>query len=578
MNNLEISKIFREISEYLSMDGVPFKPQAYEQAAINIESLTENLTDVYEAGGMKALKKIPGVGENIAEKIIEYIETGKIKEYEKLKKKMPVDLSALSAVEGIGPKTIKTLYEKLKIKTVADLEKATSAGKIAKLPNFGEKTEQNILQSIGFIKQDSGRVLLGEILPFVQQLVSKMEKIKEVKAVSEAGSARRRKPTIGDVDILVASDNPEKVLGHFVSLPGVMKVWGKGQTKASIRIDAGFDVDLRIVPEKQFGSALQYFTGSKEHNIALRKIAMNKGFKLNEYGLFPLRGRNKKSVAGKNEKEIYKALGMRYIEPELRENQGEIEASANGRLPEIIEYDSIKGDLHCHSDWDGGENSITEMAETAERMGYEYIGISDHTKFLRIENGIDEKQLARQRKEIDRINLKFKKQNSKFRIFHGCEANIMADGSIDIKDEALAKLDFVIAGIHSQMKMGKSEMTKRIIRAMENRNVDIISHPTGVLLQRREAYEIDFEKILGVAKKTKTALEINSSPYRMDLKDVNIKKTREAGVKMVVNTDSHKKEQLELMGYGISQARRGWTEKKDIINAWPLEKFKKMLK
>jgi DNA polymerase (family 10) len=586
MNNQNIAEVLREISEYLSMDEIPFKPQAYERAALNIETMAESADEIYKKGGLKELEKIPGVGKNIAEKIEEFVKTGRIKELEKLKKKTPVDLAELSKVEGVGPKTVKTLYQKLKIKNIGDLEKAAKAGKIRKLENFGEKTEQNIIQSIKFLKKGKGRMLLGDAYPAVIEIIENLKKIKGVRSVSEAGSIRRRKPTIGDIDILAGSDDPEKIIGYFTSLPGVEKIWGKGPTKASVRLDAGFDADLRVVPESQFGSALQYFTGSKEHNIILRKIAISKGLKLNEYGLFKrVRSAGWRTIAGKTEREIYEKLGICYIEPELRENEGELEAARNGKLPKLIKLKDINGDLHCHSNWNlsrgkagGGKNSIKEMAETAMKMGYEYIGISDHTKFLHIENGLDEKQLARQRKEIDKLNLSFKLHGSSFRILQGCEANIMADGSIDIEDEVLAKLDYVIAGVHSQMKMNKAEMTKRIIKAMENKNVDIISHPTGIIINRREAYEIDFEKILQTAKKTGTVLEINSSPDRLDLDGINVKKAKKAGVKMIINTDSHRKEHLKLMEYGVSQARRGWAEKNDIINAWPLERFKKMLK
>jgi DNA polymerase (family 10) len=593
MNNGKIAEILREFSEYLSMEeispkapggrrGSPkadisyFRRQAYERAASNIETLPKSVKEIYGKGGIKSLEKIPGVGKNIAEKIEEYLKTGKIKEYEKLKKKIPVDIPALSKIEGVGPKTVKTLYEKLKIKSVKDLGKAAKAGKISKLPNFGEKTEQNILQGLGFLKKSEGRMLFGKIYPDIKNLISRMKKLKEIRLISEAGSARRKKSTIGDADILVGSSSPKKVMEYFISLPGVVKVWGKGPTKSSVCLDAGFNVDLRVVPESQFGSALQYFTGSKEHNIVLRKIAISKGLKLNEYGLF----KGSKSIAGKTEKEIYGKLGMNYIEPELRENTGEIEAARSkpNALPKLIKLKDIKGDLHCHSDWNGGENSIKEMAETAMEMGYEYIGISDHTQFLRIENGLNEKQLAKQRKEIDRLNSLFIIRNSSFRILQGCEANIMADGSIDINDEALAKLDYVIAGIHSQMKMSEKEMTNRIIRAMENKNVDIISHPTGELIGKRDACKMDFDKILKTAKKTGTILEINSSPDRLDLNGANVKKAKEAGVKMIINSDSHKKERLSLMEYGVGQARRGWAEKKDITNAWPLKKLKGFLK
>jgi len=390
------------------------------------------------------------------------------------------------------------------------------------------------------------------------------------------------KETIGDVDFLVTTKNLHpvrkkssngagKIMDFFVSLPGVIKIWGKGSTKSSVRLREGFDMDIRVVPAKSYGSALQYFTGSKEHNIALRKIAIDKGLKLSEYGLF----RGPKMIAGESEEEIYKALGMDWIPPEMRENQGEIDAALEKKLPRLIDYKDIKGDLHCHSKWDGGKNTILEMAERAKEMGYQYLGITDHTKFLRIEHGLNEKQLAQQRKEIDKLNEKFKKENIKFRILQGAETNILNDGSIDIKDEALKKLDYVIAGVHSNFKMPKEKMTERIIRAMKNPNVDIISHPTGRILKRRDEYQIDFDKILRAAKETKTILEINSFPERLDLNDQNIRRAKEAGVKMVINTDSHHKDQLRFIEFGIAQARRGWATAEDIINTQPLEKLLK---
>jgi len=582
MANRELAKIFNEIALYFEMDGAPFKPQAYEKAAINLETLSEDVKDIYKKGGREALEEIPGVGKNIADKVIEYIKVGRIKEYEKLKKKTPVSIDELISVEGIGPKGVSYLYKKLKIKNLKDLERAAKAGKIRNLPNFGKKKEQNILEGIEFVKRSKGRFLLGEILPKVQEIISELKKLKEIKQISEAGSVRRRKETIGDVDILITSPNPKKVIDYFTVMPGVVKIWGKGPTKASVRLSVGvgIDVDLRVLPNSQFGSALQYFTGSKEHNIILRKIAIDKGLKLNEYGLF----RGPKMIAGRTEKEVYAALKMDYIEPELRENQGEIEAAlrqARGKpngLPKIIGYKDILGDLHCHSNWDGGNNSIEEMAKTAQKMGYQYIGIADHTKFLRIENGLNEKQLIERNKEIDKINKKFQASGSKFQVLKGCEANIMADGSIDIDDKVLAQMDFVIAGVHSQMKMLKVQMTKRIIRAMKNPNVDIISHPTGRILKKRDEYEIDFDELLKIVKETGTILEINAFPVRLDLNDVHIKKAKQAGVKMVINTDAHKKEHLRFIEYGISQARRGWAEKKDIINTWPLEKLIRAIK
>lgn len=569
MRNQEIAQIFYEIADFLEMEGVTFKPYAYQKAAITLETLKEDVQDIYKRGGLKALEQIPGVGKSIAEKIEEYLKKGKIKYYQDLKKKTPVNISELTQVEGLGPKMVKVLYQKLGIRNLKDLEKAAKAGKIAPLFGFGQKTEKNILEGITFLKRSKGRFLLGDILPIVKEIEKKLGSLKEVKKISVAGSVRRRKETIGDVDFLVVSKNPKKVMDFFVSLPGVIKVWGRGATKSSVRMQEGFDMDLRVVPEKSYGSALQYFTGSKEHNISTRKIAIDKGLKLSEYGLF----KGSKQIAGKTEEEVYRALGMAWIPPEMREDQGEIEAAFKGKLPKIINYKDIKGDLHCHSKWDGGKNTILEMAEAGQKMGYQYLGIADHTQFLRIEHGLNERQLSEQRKEIEKINVKFQMSNFKFRILQGAETNILADGSIDIKDEALKKLDYAIAGIHSNFKMEKTKMTERIIKAMKNPYIKIISHPTGRILKRRDEYQIDFDKILRAAKEYKVFLEINSFPERLDLSDKNIRQAKEAGVKMVINTDSHHKDQLRFIEFGISQARRGWAEKKDIINTQPLEKL-----
>jgi len=584
MKNQEIAKIFSEIANYLEMEGVQFKPYAYQKAAITLETLEEDVEEIYKRGGLDALKEIPGVGESIALKIEEYLKTGKIKYYEEFKKKIPINLEEIIAVEGMGPKKAKVLYEKLGIKNLKDLERAAKAHKIAPLFGFGEKTEKNILEGIEFLKRSKGRFLLGEILPTVKEVYEKLKSLREVEKIDVAGSVRRRKETIGDVDFLVISrpsgrGSPDKaakkIMDFFTSLPEIVKIWGKGTTKASVRMKEGFDMDIRVLPKRSYGAALQYFTGSKEHNIALRKIAIDKGLKLSEYGLF----RGSKMIAGKTEEEIYRKLGMDWMAPEMRENQGEIEMALKHNLPKIIGYKDIKGDLHCHSNWNlRTYPTIEEIVGTAEKMGYEYVGISDHTKFLRIEHGVNERELELRNREIDRINLKFKAKKSKFRVLKGCEANIMPDGSIDIKDEALKKLDFVIAGIHSNFKMPKEKMTERIIRAMKNPNVDIISHPTGRIIKRRDEYQIDFDKILRVAKETGTILEINSYPERLDLNAENIRRAKEVGVKMAINTDSHHRDQMRFIEYGIAQARRGWAEKEDIINCWPLEKLLKFFK
>jgi len=574
MRNKEIANIFYEIADFLEMEGITFKPYAYQKAALILENLEKDVFDIYKIGGKDALKKIPGIGTSIADKIEEYLITGKIKYYQDLKKKMPVKIQELTAVEGLGPRKIKILYQKLKIKNIKDLEKAAKSGKIAPLFGFGKKTEKNILEGIKFLKRSKGRFLLGNILPEVKEIEKKFKSLKEVKKISVAGSVRRKKETIGDVDFLVVTKNAPKIMDFFVSLPGIIKIWGKGTTKSSIRMKQGFDVDLRAVPKKSYGSALQYFTGSKEHNIVTRKIAINLGLKLNEYGLF----KGSKMIAGETEEEIYKILGMQWIPPELRENRGEIEAALENKLPELIELKDIKGDLHCHSKWDGGKNSIEEMAKAAMARGYQYLGISDHTKFLRIERGLDERQLAWQRKEIEKLNLQVTTNNLQLRILHGCEANILNDGSIDIKDEALKKLDYAIAGIHSNFKMPKKKMTERIIRAMKNPYIKILAHPTGRIIKRRDEYQVDFDKILRAAKEFNVILEINSHPERLDLNDQNIKLVKEIGLKLIINTDSHHIDHLRYMEFGVAQARRGWAEKKDIINSQSLNKILKSLK
>lgn len=576
MKNQEIANIFYEIADFLEMEGIQFKPYAYQKAAITLETLEKDIAEIYKEGGREALEKIPGVGKSIAEKIEEYLKTEKIKYYQDLKKKTPIKIEELTAVEGLGPKRAKILYQKLGIRNLKDLEKAARSHKIASLFGFDIKTEKNILEGIEFLKRSKGRFLLGEILPRVKEVFEKLKSLKEVEEISTAGSVRRMKETIGDVDFLVITrpGGEEKIMDFFTSLPGIIKIWGKGKTKSSVRMKEGFDMDIRVVSARSYGSALQYFTGSKEHNIVIRKIAIDKGLKLSEYGLF----RGPKMIAGKTEEEIYKTLGMEWIPPELRENQGEIELALKRKLPKLIDYQDIKGDLHCHSKWNGGLNTIEEIVEAAREMGYEYIGISDHTRFLKIEHGLDEKKLTQQRKEIDKLNERFQASGFKFQVLQGCEANILNDGSIDIKDEALAKLDYVIAGIHSNFKMPKEKMTERIIKAMKNPNVDIISHPTGRILKRRDEYQIDFDKILRAAKETGTILEINSFPERLDLRDQNIRQAKEAGVKMVINTDSHHKDQLRFIELGIAQARRGLAEKENIINSQPLEKLLKFFK
>lgn len=571
MKNPDIAKIFYDVAIYLEMkDENIFKIRAYDKAALTIESLPEDLEIIYKRGGLEALQELPGIGKAIAEKIEELVTTGRLKFYEELKKEIPVDIDSLRRIEGVGPKKILVLYKKLCIKTIEDLEKAAKAGKIAKLEGFGEKSEQNILKGIEFTKRNSGRYLIGHIWDLVLDIESRLKSLSYVNQAIIAGSFRRRKETIGDIDILVTSDQPEKVMDYFVKMPEVMDVFGKGKTKSTIILKNGIDVDLRVVPERSYGAALNYFTGSKDHNVALRRIAIQKGLKLSEYGLF----KGSKFVADKKEEDIYKALGLKYIEPEIRENSGEIEASKNNKLPDLIPYKSLKGDLQTQTKWTDGSSTIEEMALAAKKYGLEYIVITDHTRSLAMTGGLDEKKLEKQGKEIDRIN---KKLNG-FTILKGAEVNIMRDGKLDIKDSCLKDLDVVGASIHSNFNMTREEMTQRVISAMENENVDIIFHPTGRLVQKRKPFEIDIESIINTAKRTATILEINGQPDRLDLKDEHIRIAVKAGAKFCIDSDAHDKTHFPFLELGIAQARRGWTESKDVINTLKLKEMLKQLK
>lgn len=567
MLNQEIAKILSRMADYLEMDDAFFESRAYAKVARVLESMDQDVADIYQQGGLKAIEQIPSVGKGIAKKIEEYIKVGRIYRYDKLKKQSPVDLEQLISVEGLGPRKIKILYKKLKIRNLKELEKAAEAGRIAQLEGFGPKSEQNILVAIKFVNAGQGRFLIGDILPDIREIIKELDALPEVKQINLAGSLRRMKETVGDADILISSDKPDQVMNYFIKMKQVAKVWVMGLTKSSVRLKQGFDCDLRVVKKKSFGAALQYFTGSKDHNILTRKIAKKKGLKLNEYGVY----RGNKQIAGKNEKEVYQAIGLPYIEPEIRTNTGEIEAALDNKLPRLIGYNDIKGDCHCHTNWSDGRESIKGVAEAAKKMGYQYVVITDHAGFLKIANALDEKRIIKQITEIDKIN----KSISGIKIIKGTEVDIRVDGSLAIDDKVLAKLDLVIGAVHSRFKMDKKDMTNRLIKAMENPNVDIIAHPTGRIFQRREEYQLDWPRIFKAAKKTKTALEINAHITRLDLKDIYIRQAIESEVKLVISTDVHPVSFFSMMEYGIAQARRGWAESKDILNTRPLKSFLK---
>jgi len=571
MRNQEIAKLLRMMAAYLEMKGIAFKPQAYEKAAYSVESLDEDIEEFVKRAGKEGLKNLPGIGESIAEKIIEYLKTGQIKELEELKKEVPVDIETLTSIEGVGPKTVYKLYKALGIKTLEDLEKACKEHKIRRLPGFGPQSEEKILKGIKFYKQGGGRFILGFIIPLVEKLVEYLKAHPNAKQVIPAGSYRRRKETVGDIDILAISDKPEEIMDHFVNFPEVEYIHAKGPTKTMVRLKIGLDVDLRVVEEESFGAALAYFTGSKDHNIAMRELAMKKGWKLNEYGLFDEKG---KKIAGKTEEEIYKKLDLECIPPELRENRGEIQLALQKKLPKLIEYGSIKGDLQVQTNWTDGGNSIEEMVEEAIKMGLKYICITDHTKSLAVTGGLDEEKLLKQMAYIDQLNQKYK---NTIRILKGAEVNIQKDGKLDISDEVLSKLDFVGAAIHTHFNLPKSVQTERLIKAMQNPYVDCIFHPTGRVINKRPPYEIDIDKVIEEAKKTNTILEIDAYPDRLDLKDEHIKKCIEKGIKLVIDSDAHSFLHYQYLDLGVSQARRGFATAKDILNTLEVNDFLKAL-
>lgn len=571
VSNQEIAGLLRGIAEYLAMENIPWKPQAYEKAALSVEESDRELAEMYAEGGIKALKTLSGVGQSIAEGIEEILKTGRSSQYEELRKEAPVDVAALSRVEGLGPKSIRKLYEELRIRNLNDLEKAAKAGKIRKLRGFGEKAEEKMLKGIEFARGAGERFMWSAAEPIVLSLLKRIEDFPGVEKAIAAGSFRRRKETVGDCDILVAAKNSAEIMEKFVRLPGVARVLAEGETKSSVRLGAGLQVDLRVVPSASYGAALNYFTGSKEHNVALRQLAIKHGWKLNEYGLF----KGAKAIAGKTEEELYKKLGLTYIEPELRENTGEIQASAEGKLPEIIDYGGIRGDLQVQTDWTDGSDSIEAMAKAASEAGLQYIAITDHTKRLAMTGGLDEKKLLQQMAEIDRVNKKLK---GRITVLKGSECDILKDGTLDIEDKVLEKLDVVGVSVHSHFNLPKEEQTARVVRAIRNRNADILFHPTGRLIGRRAAIELDMDEVVKAAKETGTVLEVNSYPDRLDLKDDHVRKAVEAGVKVSIDSDAHSPEHFRLLKHGIAQARRGWAEKKDVINAWPAEKMLKFLK
>jgi len=570
-DNAKIARIFREMADLLAIKGEnPFRIRAYERAAELIEYLSGNVEELYRE---EKLNKIPGIGKGILEKIEAILTTGTLPAYEELKSSFPPGLTQLLSIPDIGPRTAKLLYEKMGIKNIQELEEAARRGKLRSLPGMGAKKEENILRGIKLYKTRSSRILLGRALPLVDEVLSELnaEASSLAKKISPAGSLRRGKETIGDIDILATSSNPLSLMDIFTKLSFVDEVLAKGETKSSILTHQGLQMDLRVVSPNSFGAAIQYFTGSKYHNINLRERAIKRGLKINEYGVFTQKG---EKIAGEEEVAVYKALDLPFIPPELREDRGEIEAAEKGLLPHLLKEADIKGDLHVHTRDSDGKDDIEDIVEKAKSKGYQYIAITDHSSSLKVAGGLSVQALLSQIRRIKEINSRL----HDFMVLTGAEVNIKPDGSLDFPDEVLSRVDVVIAALHTGFKQDEQTITQRIIKAMRHPLVNILAHPTGRLLGEREAYAVDLDKVLDVARDERVWLEINSQPERLDLTDHWAMEAKKRGVKIVINTDAHNKDSLDFIKLGVITARRGWLEKEDVINTLPLNKLLKLLK
>ncbi len=570
MKNTAVAKVFQDIADLLELKGEnQFKVRAYQRAARTIEHLPKEIEIMVEEG--EDLVKIPGVGEAIAKKTTELITSGKLGYYEDLKAEFPEGITNLLEIPGVGPKTAKKLSE-LGVKSVNDVEQAIRDGRVASMFRLGDKTADNILHQIQALRRKDQRIPIGEALPVVEEILHTLSGLPGVRNVTSAGSLRRFRETVGDIDLMGTADSPERVITTFVSLPQIKEVLARGSTKASVILPGGLQADLRMVEHDSFGSLLQYFTGSKQHNIILRLRGQKQGLKLSEYGITELTSDRLEKFA--TEEDFYLRLGLQYIPPELREGQNEIELAEKGVVPKLIDSSDIKGDLHTHTEWSDGHESIEAMALAAKSLGYQYLAITDHSGGLGIAHGLTVERLRRQIDEIKQINQRLRG----IHILSGMEVDIRADGSLDLPQELLSGLDIVIAAIHSGMAQSEERITRRILGAIENPNVDIIAHPTCRLLGEREPVAVDLEAVFRSAAKHNKALEINAMPSRLDLNDVHIQRAHELGVKLALGTDAHSSAQLELMRFGVGIARRGWCQAEHIINTRPVEEILLLLK
>lgn len=568
MHNAEIARKFHELADLLEIrDANPFRVRAYRNAASIVEGSARPLEDMVAKG--EDLSAIKGIGDDLAGKIEELVKTGNLGQLQTLQKEVPEQLTELLRLDQLGPKRTRAIHEELGISSLKQLKEAAEAGEIRKLSGFGARTEQKILDEVNKLSDQDRRTRLGEAEQVAAPLIAYLDELDEVRKIEVAGSYRRRKETVGDLDILVASANSKPVMERFTRHPEVAKVVSQGKTRATVFLKSGLQVDLRVVKLASFGAALHYFTGSKAHNVAIRRMAVEKNLKVNEYGVY----RGRKRIAGKTETEVFEQVELPWIPPELRENQGEIEAAREGRLPVLVEEKDIRGDLHMHTSATDGRNSLREMAEEARRLGYEYIAITDHSKRLTMANGLDPRRLRQQIAEIDKLN----EELDGIRVLKGIEVDILEDGKLDLPNDVLDELDITVGSIHSKFELSRKKQTERVLRAMDNPRFNILGHPTGRLINEREAYQIDLEAIVEAAADRGCCLELNAQPSRLDLAGRYAGMLKEAGVPGVVSTDAHATDHLGFMHLGVAQARRGWMEKKDLINTRTLKQLQKIL-
>ncbi len=570
IHNSDIADIFNRLADTLEIeDANEFRVRAYRNAARVVNDLPQAISAMIDRG--ESLLVLPGIGKDLEGKIKEIVETGTLSQLIEEEKRLPPGLRALMKIGGLGPKRVRALYEQLGIATISELKEAALGGRIRALRGFGKKIEEMVLEELREDDEERGRrVKLRIAEQIADSLAEYLEAVEGVTQVTAAGSYRRRKETVGDLDFLVTCSADCPVIDRFVSYGDVMKVISKGSTRSTVLFRSGIQVDLRVVPVESYGAALHYFTGSKSHNIAVRVMGVRQGLKINEYGVF----RGVERIAGRTEEEVYAAVGLPYIEPELRENLGEIEAAREGRLPQLVTLEDLKGDLHAHTSETDGRHTLREMAEAARAAGYEYLAVTDHSKRLAMTRGFDEARLARRNKEIDRLNA----EQKGIILLKSIEVDILEDGTLDLADSILKELDLTVCSVHSRFTLEREKQTERIIRAMDNPYFSILAHPSGRLIDERAPYDVDMEKVIDAARIRGCIMELNAQPDRLDLTDIYCKMAKESGVRIAVSTDAHSKNELALMRFGIAQARRGWLEPGDIVNTLTWPELKKVLK